>query len=316
MNGEFSCHFLDERDRYLHVAIGLGQGAPRISSIDLIRQPTDGGEPLWNDDGEVSLQLIAAAVVRDFLVVEEREAVFSSRSLKKRVAGRNINTIIYLPRVRYSQPRIDHQVTPKDESSQRQRHAVTQHLRRVNGTSAAQRFLAQKYGISLPEGFTFVRPHVRGAEAHENRLKIYRSRSASHMIFERVASAPVGNRPAWFEFEKDCARILEHEGMKVIHQAAHRDGDGGMDLFAVDLEGNSWVVQCKCWAPHRPIGPDVIRDLVGAISQADRGATRTSRGMIITTTSLTSGAVSEAIASNFRIVDGVRFVKMMQDLAS
>lgn len=312
--GEFSCHFLDERDRYLHVAIGLGQGAPRISAIALLFRPDDSGEMLWNDAAEVSLQLIAAAIVRDFLVVEERDSVFSARPMRKRIAGHNTNSIIYLPRVRYNRPRSDQVVATDSSDQHRPRHSVSQHLRRVGSASAAQRFLAQRYGVALPEGFTFVRPHERGTNAEEERIHVYRSRSASHMIFEEIAEVPEGTRPAWFEFEKACALLLKREGMKVIHQAAQRDGDGGVDLFAVDTDGNSWVVQCKCWATHRSIGPEVVRELVGAIARADRGAIRSSRGIIITTTSFTSGAVSEAIAEGFRIIDGSLFAKMVQGI--
>lgn len=309
--GEFSCHFLDERDRYLHVAIGLGNETPRISSVQLLRKPDDGGDVVWNDDAAVSLQLIAAAIVRDFLVVEERDSVFTARSMRGRIAGRNINTIIYLPRVRYNMIKSDQQ-EENVSVTHKPRHAVSHHLRRVGKASAGQRFLAQRYGVALPEGFTFVRPHERGTETQKERVCIYRSRSASRMIFEEVYTAPEGSRPAWFEFEKDCAKLLANESMEVIHQAAQRDGDGGVDLFAVDKDGNSWVVQCKCWAPHRPVGPDVVRELVGAITSADRGSERSSRGMIITTSTFTSGAASEAITQDFRIVDGATFTHLVQ----
>ena len=64
------------------------------------------------------------------------------------------------------------------------------------------------------------------------------------MLFEEVAMAQVGSRPVWFEFEKSCARLLRARGMTVVHQAAQRDGDGGVDLFATEADGSSWVVQC------------------------------------------------------------------------
>ncbi len=132
------------------------------------------------------------------------------------------------------------------------------------------------------------------------------------MIFEEVATAPEGTRPAWFEFEKACARLLEDRGMRVIHQAAQRDGDGGVDLFATDTDESSWVVQCKCWAPHRPVGPDVVRGLVGTIERVDRGGESRSRGMIITTSKLTRGASDEAVALGFEIVDGEKLAAEMQ----
>ncbi|WP_256943379.1 restriction endonuclease [Achromobacter xylosoxidans] len=46
-----------------------------------------------------------------------------------------------------------------------------------------------------------------------------------------------------------------------VHQSANRDGDGGVDLYAVDGDNKSWIVQCKCWAQHRTVGPEVAREL-------------------------------------------------------
>lgn len=301
--GEFSCHFLDDQDRYFLVAVGLQNQPPKASCSHLIRHRSDDGEPVWNSDAEASLMLIAAAIVRDFIVVEERGSLFTSRSLRRRIRGRDVRSVIYLPRVRYSTPRPD-RMPLGDASAGRAKHQVAPHLRKATQASAAQRFLAQRYGVHLPEGFTFVRPHERGAASDTERMRVYRSRSASRMIFDEVATAPEGTRPAWFDFEKDCARLLTARGMKVIHQAAHRDGDGGVDLFAIDRDDVSWVVQCKCWAVHRPVGPGVVRELAGAIASADRGKASPSRGMIITTSRLTPGAASEAAALGFEVVQG------------
>lgn len=310
--GEFSCHFLDEEERYLNIAIGLGAGRPGISSVELIREPENLGEPIWNEEAVVSLQLIAAAIVRDFLVVEERDRIFSSRSMRKRIAGRNINTIIYLPRVRYNKVVQGVAEVIENEDRHNARHSVSHHLRKAVTPSSAQRFLAQRFGIALPKGFTFVRAHERGGAAPEERVRIYRSRSASRMLFEQVAVAPQGTRPAWFEFEKACLRLLEDAGMRVVHQAAHKDGDGGVDLFAVDAEENSWVVQCKCWAFHRTVGPHVVRELVGAIELADWDSDSSSRGMIITTTKLTSGAAADAEKLGIRVIEGHEFARLTQ----
>ena len=308
---EFSCHFLDAQERYFHVAIGLGASPPRAAIEHLLRLREDDGQPIWNVDAEVSLKLIAAAIVRDFLVVEERERIFGARNLRSRVRGRNLRTIIYLPRVRYNSAHPERWSLPSDVSGERVHHSVVHHLRRSSNASAAQRFLAQRYGIHLPQGFTFVRPHERGAKATDERIRIYRSRSASEMIFDAVASAPPGTRPLWFDFEKDCARILRDRKLVVIHRAATRDGDGGVDLFATASDGQSWVVQCKCWAPHRPVGPEVVRALQGAIQLADRGGHRTSKGMIITTGTLTDGARAAAAALEFDTIEGDEFSQLL-----
>lgn len=313
MSGEFSCHFLDERERYFPVAIGINRGPPRAASPRLLRMRHDDGEPLWNEDAEASIKLIAAAIVRDFLIVEERESLFRSRNYRRRVGARDIRTVIYLPRVRYSAPRLQDQPS-EPAPSVRARHGVSHHLRRAKDASAAQRFLAQRYGIELPPGFTFVRAHERGVGASQERIKVYRSRSASRMLFQELDVAPEGSRPAWFDFEKDCARLLRSEGMNVIHRAAHRDGDGGVDLYAVDASEQSWVVQCKCWAAHREVPLAVIRELSGAIALADEGASRPSRGMVITTSRFSSGAKEVADQLGFVLIDGKEFAQRLSRL--
>lgn len=315
LGGEFACHFLDENERYLPVAIGVDKNPPRANTMRILRRRHDDGELLFNEDAEASLKLIAAAVVRDFLVVEDRESLFGARNLRRRVRGRDVRTVIYLPRVRYSSPRvISSEVLPA--GTPRARHSVTQHFRRSKEASAAQRFLAQRFGIRIPQGFTFVRAHERGTGTNETRVRVYRSRSASKMLFEEIASTPHGTRPAWFDFEKDCARLLRSLGMHVIHRAAHRDADGGVDLFAVDPEGMSYVVQCKCWAAHREIPPSVIRELAGSISLADSGSTRVGRGMVITTSRFSSGAIETARHFGFELIDGIDLTRRLTAMES
>lgn len=304
--GEFSCHFLDDEDRYFLVAVGLQNQPPNASCNHLIRYRADDGEPIWNSEAEASMKLIAAAIVRDFVVVEEREALFTVRPMRRRIRGRDVRSIIYLPRVRYSTPHPE-RLESSATGHGRAKHQVIPHLRKATKASTAQRFLAERYGMHVPEGFTFVRPHARGSSSDEARVRVYRSRSASRMIFDEVATAPEGTRPAWFDFEKDCQRMLTAKGMQVVHQAAQRDGDGGVDLFAIDPSGQTWVVQCKCWAAHRSVGPEVVRELSGAILAADRGKDTKSRGMIITTSKLTEGAMQEAAASEFEVIDGAGF---------
>jgi len=311
--GEFSCLFLDAAERYRHVAIGLGGTPPRAASSPLIRPRDDDGEPAWNDDAELSLKLIAAAIVRDFIVVEDRETLFSARPMRRRIRGRDVRTVIYLPRVRYSTPNLA-AADGEPSSATRTKHSVGPHLRRAGSASVGQRFLAQKYGIHVPEGFTFVRPHERGAASDEARIKVYRSRSASRMIFQEVSTAPVGARPAWFDFEKDCLRLLTLRGLRVVHQAANRSGDGGADLYAVDEDDRSWIVQCKCWALHRVVGPDVIRELHGAIALADKGSASASRGIVITTSRFSSGAIDASAEFGFELIDGEQFGRLLAQL--
>jgi hypothetical protein len=310
MDGEFSCHFIDERDRYFHVAMGIRNDPPTIATHDIYKAEGSETNIIENTAAEISLKLIAAAIVRDFLVVEDRTAVFTTKRVSAGPRQPKQHSIIYLPRVRYD--RISPSGMPADAGAlSRAKHSVGAHLRKAANPSATQRFLAQKYGITLPTGFTFVRPHERGGAAHQESIKVYRSRSASSIIFQALDNVPAGTRPEWFEFERDCAHLLSNQGMEVIHQAVNRDGDGGVDLFAVDAEGQSWVVQCKCWAPSRQVGPDIVRELAGAILLADQGSDRPSKGKIITTSTFTTGAITAAKVFGFDLVDGTKFAGLV-----
>jgi len=58
-------------------------------------------------------------------------------------------------------------------------HPVVAHLRRCTHPSPIQIEIARRYGIEVPEGFTFVRPFFKG----EYLKKLYKSRSALQMIY-------------------------------------------------------------------------------------------------------------------------------------
>jgi hypothetical protein len=161
-DGEFSCHFLDAEDRYFHVAVGLVGEPPRASSKRVYRV-LDGAEISENEDAEASLRLVAAAVVRDFVVVERRESVFSARNFRKRIRGRDVRTVIYLPRVRYDRVKpeaLTH--SGPGATGERAMHQVAPHLRRAQKPTNEQLLLAKQYGFHVPEGFTFVRAMIGG----------------------------------------------------------------------------------------------------------------------------------------------------------
>jgi hypothetical protein len=313
---EFICHFLDDQDNFFPVAVNLRQQPATYVCMPFLCIPEPGADPEWNYQGQLILVLIAAAIIRDFLVVEERDGVFASRAFRQRRHGRNSTSVIYLPRVRYNRPVAEH--LPVDEQTlARVRHSVHYHLRKARGSSEQQRALAMQYGVRLPLGYTFVRPHERGGLPHVERTRIYRSRSASLMLFEAVDPGPNTRAPEWFKFERDCAEVLRQRGMTVVHHAANaKDGDGGMDLYCVDENGDKLVVQCKCWAFARTIGPEVVRELAGTMRLVDANSGSTSRGMIITTTRFSQGAQLAARELGIELVDGETFVQIRREGAS
>jgi HJR/Mrr/RecB family endonuclease len=100
----------------------------------------------------------------------------------------------------------------------------------------------------------------------------------------------------------------------VEHISASRRGDRGVDVYArrADAHGEEcWVIQCKCWSPRRKVGPSVIRELIGALAAYPPGT----RGMVVTTSSFTSGAKELAETNSVRLMDGAGFLKAKSSVA-
>jgi hypothetical protein len=311
IEGEFVGLFRDSNERFLMLSVNVstGNGFPRILRVD-----DDGHNVEDNTDAPLALALVVASAVRDFLVVEHREAQFSAKTAKQLRCSTNRElSVIYLPRVRYLRPDVKayHQHCGGDV--QRTAHEVAGHIRRVEKPSSAQLLLALRYGFTVPQGYTFVRPHRRGDGVTQQRQHIYRSRSVSAIIYRTIAKAPAGTRPAWFDFEKDVAALMVSKGLRVIHQAASRRGDGGVDVFAHDeTKDVLWAIQCKCYAPARKVGPDVVRELAGSLHRYPEGT----RAMIVTTSSFTPAAIQEAEALRFETIDGQQFAALLKTMPS
>jgi restriction system protein len=88
-------------------------------------------------------------------------------------------------------------------------------------------------------------------------------------------------------FEDLVAELLTRQGYNVQLTPATRDG--GKDIYAV---ANStvgtflYVVECKKYAPGRPVGVAMVRNLYGVVQ-----AERASAGMLVTTSSFTKSAI-------------------------
>ncbi|WP_052710506.1 restriction endonuclease [Azospirillum thiophilum] len=243
------------------------------------------------------LHVVLASIVRDFWVVEERERVISlaaPRAPTERRSDRDEPRFVYLPRVAYvtsvSADRVREHLGLRDHGEEGQVRAG--HIRRLPKgyrASALQMELARRFGHVIPERHTFVRPHsVRGGL----RSVVYRSRSALGLLRSEMVRVTTAF-PEWFAFERDVGRWMERQGFAVEHRTPRNDG--GIDLLCV-RGGETWFVQCKCWALHRPVGPDVVRELVGSIQHHMPDA----RGMVVTTSRFTAEA--EAVAEDCGIV--------------
>ncbi|MBM7113842.1 restriction endonuclease [Archangium primigenium] len=261
-----------------------------------------------------ALKLLLASLFRDFVVVEDRERVFSTvaRQLRQGQVKRGQEdspVVVYLPRIRYvGRPAVENCMRELNQE-ERRAHYVRAHLRRATRASEHQRALGQRYGFPVPENYTFVRPHERGKN---ERTVIYRSRSALLSLYEVWdPGQSVTGGANWFQFERDVNCLMERLGFVVEHTAASRRGDQGVDVYATrGVEGSGeperWVIQCKCYAPHRKVGPAILRELLGAMRAYPDGT----RGMVATTSTFTGESRRLAKAEGLRLMDGEEFSQL------
>lgn len=306
LEGEFIGLLRDSQERFMLIPVNVSTG--RYGPPMILRADKDEKNIEENTQAALALVLIVASVVRDFLVVEDRQSQFVAKQSKRpRCSTNQALSIIYLPRVRYLRPDVGAFHKALAGETHRAAHDVAPHIRRAEKASVTQMLLAMRYGFSVPRGYTFVRPHRRGDAVMQERQRLYRSRSASAILYRTIAKAPTGSRPAWFDFEKDVAAVLSKMGLRVVHQAASRNGDGGVDIYAHDeAEDRVWAVQCKCYASARKVGPSVVRELAGSLYRYPAGTC----GMIVTTSSFTPVALEEAVALNVKTIDGLQFVAL------
>ena len=273
---------------------------------------------LYKDENDLfesiysSLKLLFSAIIRDFWIVEQRDSVFSQKNVK-RVSGIRIKNhedgsprIVYLPRISYTNKPSTQNCSAALDYKERAAHFVNQHFRKVGKPSEIQVLLAKKYGVDVPEGHTFVRPHERGTM--QTRQIIYRSKSALKSLYSVDAFIPQGNSQ-WFKFEKDVANVFKTLGFNVQHKSASRNGDQGVDLYASkgdDFEAVDWIIQCKCYKVTFSIGPEKVRELHGVVSTYPSGT----RGMLVATCLFSSGAKKLASELNIRLIDGNEFAKL------
>ncbi|MDC1287390.1 restriction endonuclease [Gammaproteobacteria bacterium] len=306
--------FRNSQNQFFIVAMGMKSGHAVMPTLlkNLPGGPVESEE--WpfehNDEAKAALLLLLAAIVRDFMVVEERESVFSTKRFTGKKSHNNRNpkelTVIYLPRIRYKDCRPADYLNEFPKERRRAKHKVRPHIRKVNKASKEQLWLAFRYNMDVPRGHTFIRPHERGVGKDIKRKSIYRSRSASQLIYNTVEIGG-STEIKWFDFERDVVKLMKALGYDVKHQATNNRGDGGVDVYAYDSKGDEiWAIQCKCYAAHHKVGPDVIRALYGSMASYPEGT----KGMVVTTSNFTSGAEEEAQKLSITLIDGSQFVDL------
>ena len=208
--------------------------------------------------------LLLCCIVRDFWVIENRESLFSTKIIKKRLGKKFVKEerIIYLPRIKYTKNPNYEKLESALNYASRKRHWVRASIRKSANASEFQKYLAKTYNVDLPEGYTFVRPHERGIK--ESGITKYRSRSALECLYDVSTKPNDGNIPEWLKFEKDMKKLFKNNLFEIEESKVSGNGDGGIDFIVRSKsEANKvWIVQCKC--EKKKIGPNYIRELKGA----------------------------------------------------
>jgi len=312
LNNEVACVLVDHSGHYLVVwaepstqsmaVSGEATLARAVGRMEHIKTGVKTDFQLENWERiTMGIKVLLACIIRDFWIVEERERVFGASYLTKKTPrlrsewGKKV--IVYIPRIHYVGD-IKNNADTLDLAT-RKAHFVVGHLRKALHASEDQIILARKYGIVVPEGFTFVRPHRRGDQAQDH---IYRSRSALNCI-RALTNLPEGNtKDAWFTFELNVKQWLSSNGYEVVHLAGSRNGDGGVDIQALRKDENL-LVQCK-YRTREKIGPSVIRELLGTLKTFPAGAS----GVIVTSSELTDGAKQLAVEHNVQFIERADFL--------
>ena len=228
----------------------------------------------------------------------------------------NRKRIIYLPRIKYNrignrQP-LDNEIKIIRKNSGGFRSHHVRKLPKEAKASPLQIVLAQRQNIYVPPDHTYVRSHTFGEKSMTQDEVTYRSRSITGMVYfsEKVipkAEEIVRMSPAGFE--EHCKKIISQMGWIVTRD---RVSDEGIDIEAYksslhkdEEKITRLFVQCK--HQKKNVGPEVIRELLGAEELQDRKYK--TELMIITSGKFSSGAVVKAKEKGIKLIDGNDLLK-------
>ena len=107
-----------------------------------------------------------------------------------------------------------------------------------------------------------------------------------------------------YQFESFMADYFRNEGFAV--QQTKRTNDGGKDLI-LHKNGQLYYVEVKRYSRKNGIQRPLIQKLVGACYPVR------AKGIFVTTSYFSKGAIMEARRSNVELIDGQRLMKMLKN---
>ena len=135
---------------------------------------------------------------------------------------------------------------------------------------------------------------------------IYLSDESFSGIFRKrinVSSLEELRRLDPYEFEKVVGDYYRDCGYTV--QQTKRTGDGGKDLIMYK-GGQIYFVEVKRYGKSHPVDRPLIQKLVGACHPNN------AKGIFVTTSRFTQGAIDEAHRSGIQLIDGDQFIRMLK----
>lgn len=164
-------------------------------------------------------------------------------------------------------------------------------------------------GIVGPDGL----PITRGSE--EERELVSNVEVVSNCLFDRISKDPqemytLSPR----QFEQFVADLFHRQGYEVTLTPASKDG--GKDIYVAKREAVGsllYLVECKQFAPDRPVGVGLIRQLYGVVEQEDATG-----GILATTSFFTKGAkqFTEKVRYRLSLMDYIELKKGIDGLRS
>lgn len=140
---------------------------------------------------------------------------------------------------------------------------------------------------------------LRDEPERKARIEIF---SLADLLLAEISTRP--EQMLWLDprqFEEVIARFYERHGWEVKLTPASKDGGKDLIIVKQDEAGTrTCFVECKRYAPHRPVGVEIVRQLYGVV-QKDNATS----GILMTTSRFTRGAVDEqrSIANRLQLHD-------------
>ena len=264
-NERFIMFFVTDYDENVMVDV-YNKAVKRFGYWLLNTQPLD-QEQLTSFKNNLYPKVISA--IRDWKVLIERDSTMTYRG--KRVpkgVNSSVERYIYLPRVKYNRdPKQVRHYYSENKILSGERRAHTRKLPVGAKPSKFQLLLAERNNVPVPPGHTFVKESLWGTGMTKKKY-IYRTKSLHGMLYvdpEEQEKAIKINDLSPAAFEEQMSKFMEKRGWEIV---ARDNYDGGIDIrgFKEFKDGviKKLIVQCKHW--KKAIGPDVIRELIGARS--------------------------------------------------